>query len=92
MAPVRVRQTARVATHRSRPYPLGVHLRPDGAANVAVLASRAERVELCLLDPRPGRGWRERRFVLPDRTHGVWHGVVPDVAPGQRYGLRVHGP
>ena len=22
----------------------------------------------------------------------VWHGFLPDVGPGQRYGYRVHGP
>ncbi len=34
----------------------------------------------------------ERRVELAERTFGVWHGHVPDVRPGQRYGYRVHGP
>jgi isoamylase len=88
-------------TH-SRPHPLGVRCR-DGGIDVAVLASAADRVELCLLDPADGAagpsgtdpaagGWRERRVELTEQTHGVWHGFVPEVAPGQRYGFRVHGP
>ena len=58
---------------------------------MAVLAGHAERVELCLLDPTTGGGWVERRVELPLHTHGVWHGHVPDVPVGQRYGLRAHG-
>ena len=37
-------------------------------------------------------GWTERRVELTERTFGVWHGLVPGVRPGQRYGFRVHGP
>ncbi len=82
-----VRQTADVAA-RHRPYPLGVHLRPDGSgADVAVLASHAERVELCLFDEQR----REQRVALPEESHGVWHAFVPGVAAGQRYGVRVQG-
>ena len=56
--------------------------------------AHAERVELCLLeaDRQAHHGWREHRVALPHRTHGVWHGFVPGVLAGQRYGLRVHGP
>jgi isoamylase len=86
-----VRQTAQVSGNHSRPFPLGVHPR-DGGVAVAVRAAHADRVQLCLLDPAPGGGWTERRVDLPERTHGVWHGFVPDVPVGQRYGLRVHGP
>ncbi|MFI6349957.1 glycogen debranching protein GlgX [Streptomyces sp. NPDC050560] len=44
--------------------------------------------------PVPGGsgGGRERRLPLTDRTDGIWHGFVPGVRPGQRYGYRVHGP
>ncbi|MCA1218004.1 glycogen debranching protein GlgX [Streptomyces sp. 8L] len=34
---------------------------------------------------------RETRYALAEQTHGVWHGFLPGVAPGQRYGFRVHG-
>jgi isoamylase len=76
----------------SLPHPLGVHPR-DGGVDVAVLAAHADQVDFCLLDrTEDGESWLERRFELPRRTHGVWHGFVPDVPLGQRYGLRVHGP
>jgi len=29
---------------------------------------------------------------LPEQTHQVWHGYLPDVFPNQLYGYRVHGP
>jgi isoamylase len=73
----------------SRPHPLGVHPRGDGV-EVAVLAAHAERVQFCLLEAVDG-GWSEQRIDLPGHTHGVWHGFVPGVGPGRRYGLRAHG-
>jgi glycogen operon protein len=75
---------------RHRPHPLGVHPR-SGGVDAAVLASHAERVDLCLLDQLPDGSWHERRVPLPHLTHGVWHGFVPDVPIGQRYGFRAHG-
>ncbi len=56
------------------------------------MAAHADRVELCLLDPAPDGSYTERRVDLPERTHDVWHGVIPGISAGQRYGLRVHGP
>ncbi|MEJ5866411.1 glycogen debranching protein GlgX [Pseudokineococcus sp. 5B2Z-1] len=79
------------ALPRSRPAPLGLHLVPGGAS-AAVYAPHAERVEVCLLDDDGAGGWAERRVPLTGRTHGVWHGLVPGVGAGQRYGLRAHGP
>src|SRR5690606_14351935 len=32
------------------------------------------------------------RVALPEYTDEVWHGFVPGLGPGTRYGLRVHGP
>ena len=58
--------------------------------NFALFSANAEKVELCLFDPR---GERElERIVLPEYTDQVWHGYMPDVRPGQLYGYRVHGP
>ena len=69
-----------------RPFPLGAH--PEaGGVRFAVASSVADRVELCLIDDDG-----ERRIELTERTFGVWHGLVPGVIPGQRYGYRVHGP
>jgi isoamylase len=83
-----MRQTARMPA--SHPHPLGVHPL-EGGVEVAVLAAHADRVQLCLLDPDADGHWLERRVDLPARTHGVWHGFVPEVPVGQHYGLRVHG-
>ncbi len=71
---------------------LGVHLCGDGV-DVAVLASHADAVELCLLDADPTSpdGWSERRVPLERPLHGVWSAHVPGVRPGQHYGFRAHG-
>ncbi|MDX3765890.1 MULTISPECIES: glycogen debranching protein GlgX [unclassified Streptomyces] len=73
------------------PMPLGARFRvgPDGVAgtNFALWAAGAEAVELCLFDEEGG----ETRLPLTELTHEVWHGFVPGVRPGQRYGYRVHG-
>jgi glycogen operon protein len=72
-------------------FPLGAHLTEHGA-RFAVAASAAEAVELCLVDEDPDGGPpAERRIELPSRTFGIWHGTVPGLSPGQRYGYRVHG-
>ncbi len=69
------------------PYPLGATY--DGVGtNFAVHSEVADRVELCLFDA----DGRETRLALPEVTAYTWHGYVPDVRPGQRYGFRVHGP
>jgi isoamylase len=69
------------------PFPLGATY--DGAGtNFSIFSEVAERVELCLFDD----GGNERRLTLPEVDAYCWHGYVPDVAPGQRYGFRIHGP
>jgi isoamylase len=58
--------------------------------NFALFSANATKVELCLFD---ASGRRElERVALPEYTHEVWHGYLPDVRPGQLYGYRVHGP
>ncbi|WP_406422126.1 glycogen debranching protein GlgX [Streptomyces sp. NBC_00842] len=73
------------------PMPLGARFRvgPDGVAgtNFALWAGGAEAVELCLFDEEGD----ETRLPLTELTHEIWHGFVPGVRPGQRYGYRVHG-
>jgi isoamylase len=72
-----------------RPWPLGATLEAGGV-NFAVYSSIAEQVVLCLFD---ATGTREvRQIPLPCRTNDVWHGFVPGLRAGTRYGLRVHGP
>ncbi|MBA3627790.1 MAG: glycogen debranching protein GlgX, partial [Chloroflexi bacterium] len=70
-----------------QPYPLGATY--DGlGANFSIFSEVAERVELCLFDDHG----LETRIDLPEVTGFVWHGYVPQMTPGQRYGYRVHGP
>ncbi|WP_307802823.1 glycogen debranching protein GlgX [Cellulomonas dongxiuzhuiae] len=75
---------------RRGPYRLGVHV-TDAGIDVAVLAPHAAAVELCLLDG-PLDAPTERRVPLSGPHLGVWSASVPGVRPGQRYGLRAHGP
>ncbi len=72
------------------PHPLGA--RPAGeGVNFSLFSANATRVELCLFDPvEPAR--EIARVALPERTHDVWHGYLPDARPGCLYGYRVHGP
>ena len=70
-----------------RPAPLGAAPGADGT-NFAVASSVAEGAEICLFDD----AGHETRVRLPEYDDGVWHGLVPDVGPGQAYGFRVHGP
>ncbi|WP_024287764.1 glycogen debranching protein GlgX [Cellulomonas sp. KRMCY2] len=74
------------------PHRLGVHLAGDGV-DVAVLASHADAVELCLLDPdaTSDDGWAERRIPLSGPVHGVWFTHATGVRAGQHYGFRAHG-
>ncbi|MEU3466524.1 glycogen debranching protein GlgX [Streptomyces sp. NPDC006687] len=100
MDAVRERVQARVlraAAHPGPPvwpgssHPLGArfHAGPGGVpgTNFALWAQGAEAVELCLFDALG----TETRCTLTELTHEIWHGFVPGVRPGQRYGFRVHG-
>ncbi|WP_030373037.1 glycogen debranching protein GlgX [Streptomyces rimosus] len=73
------------------PQPLGARFRtgPDGVAgtNFALWAGGAESVEVCLFDDEG----RETPHALTELTHEIWHGFLPGVRPGTRYGYRVHG-
>jgi isoamylase len=73
--------------NRSFPFPLGVTLRGEGLANVAVYSASADAVEFCVFD----EGGAERRTTLSERTGHVFHGLVEEVGVGTKYALRVHG-
>ena len=73
--------------HPGEPYPLGATWDGEGV-NFALYSENATRVEVCLFDA----GGRETRVPLREQTAFVWHGYLPGVQPGQRYGYRVHGP
>ena len=70
-----------------RPFPLGASWDGSGT-NFSLFSENAERVELCLFDDHDA----ESRVELCERTAHIWHGYLPGVGPGQRYGYRVHGP
>jgi len=73
--------------HPGHPYPLGATY--DGAGtNFSIFSEVSSRVELCLFDDQGN----ETRIDLPEVTALCWHGYLPNVVPGQRYGFRVHGP
>ena len=74
-----------------QPLPLGATWDGEGT-NFALWSSGADAVELCLFDGRPGRRETETRIPLTETTYHVWHGYLPRIGPGQRYGYRVHGP
>ncbi len=62
----------------------------DGGVNFALFSAHATRVEVCIFDDA---GEKEiARIALPEYTDEVWHGFVPGLKPGARYGYRVHGP
>ena len=71
------------------PEPLGV-VPVAGGVNVAVFSAHAEAVEICLFDAEGGT--ELARLRLPGRTGPVFHGFLPGVAAGTRYGLRASGP
>ncbi|MCB1502712.1 MAG: glycogen debranching protein GlgX [Bauldia sp.] len=80
---------SKIRVEPGSPYPRGATW-DGGGVNFALFSANATKVELCLFDDK---GRREtHRVALPEFTHEVWHGYLPDVRPGQLYGYRVHGP
>jgi isoamylase len=63
----------------------------DGlGVNFSLFSANATKVELCLFD---SNGKQElHRIELPEYTDEIWHGYLPDAAPGTVYAYRVHGP
>ena len=70
-----------------RSHPLGATWNGQGT-NFALFSENATGVILCLFD----EVGKETRVALPQVTNYVWHGFLPGVRPGQRYGFRVAGP
>jgi len=70
-----------------KPFPLGATASKAGT-NFAVASDVAEGMVLCLFD----EAGHEERLELLEEDGGIWHGFVPGVGPGQRYGYRVVGP
>ncbi|HBE17422.1 MAG TPA: glycogen debranching enzyme GlgX [Cyanobacteria bacterium UBA11159] len=68
-------------------YPLGSSWDGKGT-NFALFSEHATGVELCLFDEEN----RETRLPLTEVDNFIWHGYIPGIGPGQRYGFRVYGP
>src|SRR5450755_2268828 len=68
-------------------YPLGATFDGNGT-NFALFSEVTEGVELCLFDEK----LNETKVALTEVDGYVWHGYLPGVQPGQRYGYRVSGP
>ncbi|MFM8894009.1 MAG: glycogen debranching protein GlgX, partial [Actinomycetales bacterium] len=57
-------------------------------ANVTLASATATGVQVCLVRADGA----EQAIPLTERDFGIWHGYLPGVQAGQRYGYRVHGP
>ena len=80
--------SSNVAVKPGRPWPLGATYDGEGT-NFAVFSQHATLMSLSLFDDEN----REHIIInLPEREGHVWHGYIPGVQPGQKYGYRAHGP
>ena len=77
----------KLETWPGEPFPLGAQWDGKGTS-FSVFSEAAEYIDLCLFDEHG----KEHRVRMPDRTAYCWHGYVPGVKPGQRYGFRANGP
>ncbi len=77
----------RASVWPGRHHPLGASWSPE-STNFAVHAPSATAVWVCLFDD----DGVESRHQLTEQSLGIWHGALPDVAPGTRYGFRADGP
>jgi glycogen operon protein len=64
----------------------------EESTNFAVYAPEATRMEVCLFDDDGQGGDVEHRYELTEYTLGIWHGAIPGIPRGQRYGFRADGP
>jgi glycogen operon protein len=71
-----------------KPYPLGAKWDGTGV-NFSIYSERATCVELCLFNEA---NEETEKIPLEERTAFAWHGYMPGIQPGQKYGYRVHGP
>jgi glycogen operon protein len=69
-----------------RHAPLGATFDGEGV-NFAIFSEHAAGMVLCLFDERGV----ETRLPFREKSAHVWHGYVPGVRPGQRYGYRALG-
>lgn len=73
------------------PTPEKIGVFADGnALNVAVVATQAQQVYLCVFPD--GTPASEERYALMGPDNGVWHGRLDGYGLGTHYGFRVEGP
>ena len=84
--PERDKQDDVLESWPGRAYPFGATY--DGAGtNFSLFSEAADAVDLCLFDA----DGKETVVPIGDVDAHCWHTYLPSVAPGQRYGFRVHG-
>jgi isoamylase len=71
-----------------KPWPLGATPNARGT-NFALFSENATAVHVCFFDEQ---GNQTDCVRLRERTAFVWHGLIRNIRPGQRYGYRVEGP
>ena len=71
-----------------KPWPLGATPNARGT-NFALFSENATAVHVCFFDEQ---GNQIDCVRLRERTAFVWHGLIRNIRPGQRYGYRVEGP
>ncbi len=76
-----------VASWPGKPFPLGASWDGEGT-NFSVWSPTATRAEVCLFDSTGA----EHRARLVEQSFHIWHGYLPGINPGQRYGYRLDGP
>jgi isoamylase len=70
-----------------KPFPVGATWDGEGTT-FAVWSPTATKVEVCLFDIQGA----EHRVRLAEQSFHIWHGYIPGINPGQRYGYRIDGP
>jgi len=73
-----------------RSWPLGATWSEE-STNFAIYSPEATALWICLFDDSSGTDV-ETRYELTERTLGIWHGAIPALPAGTRYGVRADGP
>ncbi len=78
--------TADLAAWPGKAFPLGATWDGEGT-NFAIWSPSATRADVCLFDV----AGNEHRVRLAEHSFHIWHGYIPGINPGQRYGFRLAG-
>jgi isoamylase len=75
-----------LASWPGKPFPLGATWDGEGTY-FAIWSPTAVSAQVCLFDSAGA----EHRVELVEQSFHIWHGYVPGINPGQRYGFRLAG-